>query len=145
MIRIAIVCRHCQSEHLVCNGHAANGKQRYRCRTCGRQSRADPCAPGHSEVRRQEILHAYQERSSLRGLQRTFGVSRNTVVKWIKKKFNTCLPCRKHCWPLSFMTPWNSTNSGPLFSAKSTRCGYGLPCVAVHDKWLLTLWVIAAI
>ena len=27
-----------------------------------------------------------QERSSLRGLTRTFGVSRTTVSKWIKKK-----------------------------------------------------------
>ena len=36
--------------------------------------------------RREEILHAYQERSSLRGLTRTFGVSRTTVSSWIKKK-----------------------------------------------------------
>ena len=32
------------------------------------------------------MLHAYQERSSLRGLTRTFGVSRTTVSSWIKKK-----------------------------------------------------------
>ena len=38
------------------------------------------------ELRREEILHAYQERSSLRGLTRTFGVSRTTVSTWIKKK-----------------------------------------------------------
>ena len=38
------------------------------------------------ELRREEILHAYQERSSLRGLTRTFGVSRATVSSWIKKK-----------------------------------------------------------
>lgn len=31
--------------------------------------------------RREEILHAYQERSSLRGLTRTFGVSRTTVSR----------------------------------------------------------------
>jgi transposase-like protein len=31
-------------------------------------------------------LRAYQERSSLRGLSRTFGVSRNTVTSWLKKK-----------------------------------------------------------
>ena len=38
------------------------------------------------ELRREEMLHAYQERSSLRGLTRTFGVSRTTVSTWIKKK-----------------------------------------------------------
>jgi transposase-like protein len=31
------------------------------------------------------ILRAYEERSSLRGLSRTFGVSRNTVTSWLKK------------------------------------------------------------
>ena len=43
-------------------------------------------------ARREEILHAYQERSSLRGLTRTFGVSRTTVTAWIKKKWRTSLP-----------------------------------------------------
>jgi transposase-like protein len=38
------------------------------------------------ELRREEIVHTYQERSSLRGLTRTFGVSRVTVSSWIKKK-----------------------------------------------------------
>ena len=32
------------------------------------------------------IIKASQERSSLRGLQRTFGVERHTISKWIKKK-----------------------------------------------------------
>ena len=36
-------------------------------------------------ARREEILHAYQERTSLRGLTLTFGVSRTTVATWIKK------------------------------------------------------------
>ena len=40
----------------------------------------------YSEAERETILRAYQERSSLRGLSRTFGVSRNTVTAWLKKK-----------------------------------------------------------
>jgi insertion element IS1 protein InsB len=48
-------------------------------------------------ARREEILLAYQERSSLRGLERTFKVSRNNVTAWIKKvatlpPLNTTLP-----------------------------------------------------
>jgi hypothetical protein len=35
-------------------------------------------------------LRAYHERSHLRGLSRTFGVSRNTVTSWLKKE--TTLP-----------------------------------------------------
>ena len=42
--------------------------------------------PVYSEKEKERILKADQERSSLGGLQRTFGVDRNTVAKWIKKK-----------------------------------------------------------
>ena len=35
--------------------------------------------------RKEEILRAYQERSSLRGLKRTFGVSPTMVIGWLKK------------------------------------------------------------
>ncbi len=82
MVTITLLC---QSEALVRNGHAPNGKQLYRCRACGRQSRENPTPHAYPTARREEILHAYQERSSLRGLTRTFGVSRTTVSSWIKK------------------------------------------------------------
>ena len=89
MVTIILHCPHCQSEALVRNGHAPNGKQLYRCRACERQSRENPTPNAYPEARRQEILHAYQERSSLRDLTRTFGVSRTTVSKWIKKSSST--------------------------------------------------------
>ena len=44
-----------------------------------------PTPHAYPEERREEILRAYEERSSLRGLERTFGVSRHTVIGWIKK------------------------------------------------------------
>jgi transposase-like protein len=80
------ICRHCGSETLVRYGKAPNGKQKYLCRTCRRQSRDNPGSAAYSAARKEEILRAYQERSSLRGLQRTFGVSRQTVTAWLKKK-----------------------------------------------------------
>ncbi len=86
MVTITVHCPHCQSDALVRNGHARNGKQLYRCRACGRQSRENPTPHAYPQARSEEILHAYQERSSLRGLTRTFGVSRTTVSTWIKKK-----------------------------------------------------------
>jgi transposase-like protein len=49
------------------------------------QSRENPTSSAYSEERREEILRAYEERSSLRGINRTFGVARNTVSEWIKK------------------------------------------------------------
>jgi transposase-like protein len=85
MVTIIRYCLHCQSDALVRNGHAQSGKQLYRCRACGRQSREHPTPNQYPQARRQEILAAYQERSSLRGLTRTFGVSRTAVSSWIKK------------------------------------------------------------
>jgi transposase-like protein len=86
MVTIILQCPHCGSEALVHDGHAPNGKQKYRCHACRRRSRENPTPNAYSEARREEILRAYQERSSLRGLTRTFGISRATVSSWIKKK-----------------------------------------------------------
>ena len=86
MIIEVVSCYHCGSENIVRNGKAPNGKQKYLCRDCGRQSRdEDPASSAYPPERREEILRAYQERSSLRGLTRTFGVARNTVTRWLKK------------------------------------------------------------
>jgi predicted Fe-S protein YdhL (DUF1289 family) len=63
-----ITCYHCDSENIVKNGKAPNGKQKYLCHDCARQSREDPSSNAYAPQRREEILSAYQERSSLRGL-----------------------------------------------------------------------------
>jgi transposase-like protein len=86
MITIKLQCRHCQSENLVRNGFSPNGKQKYLCKDCGSQSRENPSSNAYTANQREQILRAYEERSSLRGLTRTFGVSRNTVTAWIKKR-----------------------------------------------------------
>jgi transposase-like protein len=89
MVTITISCPHCGSEDVKRNGHTSNGKQRYYCKTCKKQSRENPASNAYSEEHREEILRAYEERSSLRGINRTFGVARNTVSGWIKKKQQT--------------------------------------------------------
>jgi transposase-like protein len=86
MVTITLLCPYCESDELVRNGHAPNGKQRYFCHTCQRYSRENPTPHAYPQERREEILRAYEERSSLRGLERTFGVSRYSVIAWIKKK-----------------------------------------------------------
>jgi transposase-like protein len=75
---------------VVRNGKTPDARQRFRCRDCGRRSTADSRPQGYPEEQRELILRAYQERSSLRGLSRTFGVSRNTVTSWLKKKQPPC-------------------------------------------------------
>jgi transposase-like protein len=86
LFMVKLKCYHCQSENLVRNGKTNNGKQRYLCNDCGKMSRDNPQSNSYSAEEREQILRAYEERSSLRGLTRTFGVARNTVSGWLREK-----------------------------------------------------------
>jgi transposase-like protein len=92
MINVTLECRHCQSQNLIRYGLAANGKQRFLCHDCGQRSRENPQPNGYTAEQREMILRAYDERSSLRGLERTFGVSRKSVSTWLKKSSRHCRP-----------------------------------------------------
>ncbi len=86
MVTHTLFCPHCGSDSVIRHGKAANGKQRYRCHACSRTFRENPGSRAYSEERKAEILAAYHERSSLRGLSRIFGVSRNTVSAWLREQ-----------------------------------------------------------
>ena len=81
---ITHTCPECGSARMVKNGRTAQGKQKYHCRTCGGYGTLQPRVR-YSPERKAEILRAYHERSSLRGLERTFGVARQTVAKWLRE------------------------------------------------------------
>jgi transposase-like protein len=84
-----VKCYHCGSEKVHKHGKTSNGKQRFKCRSCGRSLRENPQGNGYDEERKEEILRAYHERASLRDLTRVFGVSRNTVSSWLKKSHSS--------------------------------------------------------
>lgn len=86
MVMQAIRCYHCESEDVVRDGHSAQGKQRYKCKSCGRISREPPQHERYSTAQKEQILRAYNERPSMRGIGRVFGVSRPTLIKWLKKR-----------------------------------------------------------
>ena len=75
---------HCGSVNLVKNGRNPKGKQRYHCKDCHRASLENP-EYGYSEAFKERVIKAYQERSSMRGIARTFEISRNTLSTWLKK------------------------------------------------------------
>jgi transposase-like protein len=57
MVIEVLTCRHCGSDDVVKNGVAPNnGKQKYLCRVCRRQSREDPSPNGYTEEHKVEIL-----------------------------------------------------------------------------------------
>ncbi|MDF2576817.1 MAG: hypothetical protein K0S74_301 [Chlamydiales bacterium] len=88
MIQETLCCRKCNSTKLIKNGHNSCGNAQYKCKVCNAHLVVSPKIK-YSEDRKEEILHAYQERSSLRGLKRVFGVAPLTVLRWLKKRPKT--------------------------------------------------------
>ena len=86
MVTITLKCHHCGSEKIVRDGRTPKGKQRYWCRECDRSRCENPQPSGYPEQEKEIIPNAYEERSSMRALARVFGVARQTVSVWLKKK-----------------------------------------------------------
>ena len=81
-----LLCPKCETKSAVRNGKTSSGKQKYRCGSCGAYGSAG--SHRYSEEKKAEILRAYKERSSLRGIHRIYGVAITTVLAWLKKKQN---------------------------------------------------------
>ena len=81
-------CPYCGSEHLVKNGKDYKGDQKFHCHDCQTYGTLDATGR-YSPERKEEILRAYQERSSMRGIRRIFGVARKTLARWLKHKGET--------------------------------------------------------
>mgnify|MGYP001159914559 CR=1 FL=1 len=82
-ITITYTCHRCGSKDIAPNGTNKCGNAQYHCNDCGAYRVLEPKSP-YSEADKQTILTTYLERASLRGLERIFGVSRQTVSKWIR-------------------------------------------------------------
>ncbi len=85
MFSSVVSCRHCGSTRLVSIGAAPNGKRRYRCKECRKHGTENLVGRAYPESFRAQVLVAYQERCSMRGVCRIFGISRNTLIAWLKK------------------------------------------------------------
>ena len=78
-------CTKCHSIEIIKNGTDKNGKQKFHCAACNAWGTLEPSIP-YSEERKEEILRAYQERPSMRGIERIFGLVRQTLARWLKEK-----------------------------------------------------------
>ena len=92
MVTHILRCPRCGSTDVIRHGKAPNGKQRYRCHACTYTFREHPKPKGYSAAQKQQILAAYRERMSLRGLTRVFGVSRSTVSTWLREEAEALPP-----------------------------------------------------
>jgi insertion element IS1 protein InsB len=81
-----MACPQCQSGWSIKYGRTSAGKQRYRCRRCGRQFVIQPAHPQYCQGFREQVLAALNERISLRGAERVFHVARQMIALWLKHK-----------------------------------------------------------
>ena len=84
MIQVTMTykCRACGSENIVKNGRNKAGIAQYHWKDCGAY-RVLVLKSAEQPERRRQVLQAYRERASLRGLERIFGVAQQSVLKWL--------------------------------------------------------------
>jgi transposase-like protein len=76
-------CPKCGSENMVRNGHDYKGDQKYYCKTCASYGTLH-AQQRYDERTHDQVKRAVLERISLRGIERSFGISRRTVADWIE-------------------------------------------------------------
>ena len=83
---VVYACPHCGGEHLQKNAHPNHGAQRAKCVECQRTFTLAPKGSRYDQAFKDQVLCAYQDRMSLRGIKRTFGVCYETVMAWLGEK-----------------------------------------------------------
>ena len=85
MITTVIIerCHFCHSSHIVRNGTDYKGTQKFYCHDCGHYGSLNP-QPKYSASQKEEVLRTYQERASMGGVYRIFGVVQRTLQRWLQ-------------------------------------------------------------
>ena len=81
---IAMRCPKCGSPELRKNGRTSTGQQKYHCKACHRYGTLDTYE-AERERQRHLVEQLHTERVSQRGIARITGLSRTTIIKWLKK------------------------------------------------------------
>jgi len=76
-------CRKCRNKKTIKYGKTKEGKQRYFCKDCKFHFVLIPCE-SYSEEKKQEIIKAYLKNPNMSYIQRTYGINRKTLSKWLK-------------------------------------------------------------
>jgi transposase-like protein len=80
-------CPECQSDNIVKNGNIHNGKQRFKCKECGRQFIENPSKKIISEEQKNIIDRLLSERIPLAGIARIIGVSERWLQNYVNDKY----------------------------------------------------------
>ena len=85
MVLIAARCTVCDSENVVKCGTQSNGKQRLKCKECGRTFQLDYTYNGARVETKFSIIKMSVNGSGIRDISRVLGISPNTVLDVLKK------------------------------------------------------------
>ena len=77
-------CHFCGSLEIVRNGTDYKGAQKFHCHACGGYGTLNPQAK-YSPEQKEQVIRAYQERASMRGIKRIFGVALHTLTRWLQE------------------------------------------------------------
>ena len=80
------------------------------------------------------ILRAYQERASMRGVERIFGTVRQTLARWIREKAANLPAMETTSWLLSQTRCWIWMSYGHFCAQSATNAGSGLPSVVAPAR-----------
>ena len=131
-------CRRCGSSNLKKNGKNRYGNQQYFCKDCKKSGVLNP-KNSYTEAEKEQILAAYKERPSMRGISRLYGISRNTLASWLQKKSTHSQTWKRRSCLRSKMTYSNWMNYGHLSVFVRINVGFGSSFVVEHAK-SLPLW-----
>lgn len=79
-------CPKCKSINLEKNGTDYKGDQKYHCPDCNAYGTLEAQHRSYPEFFKELVLRAYRERASMRGIERIFGIARQTLARWLKEK-----------------------------------------------------------
>lgn len=77
-------CPDCNSEKIWKNGYH-RGKQRFKCKECGRQFIEFYKPLGYDRSIKEKCLEMYVNGSGFRSIERVMGVHHTTVINWVKE------------------------------------------------------------
>ncbi len=78
-------CKKCTSTNVKKNGVTAAGRQKYHCKACGIYTTTAEAARERA-IKEALVEQLHLERVSQRGIARVTGMSRSTIIKWLKKR-----------------------------------------------------------
>ena len=79
-------CTKCNGTNIVKNGTDYKGDQKFHCLDCDAYGTLEPQSRSYPEFVKEFVLRAYRERASMRGVERIFGIARQTLARWILEK-----------------------------------------------------------